>query len=393
MSMEQLFSDRAQRMRPLAIREILSRGARPGVIPFIAGQPAPALFPAKPVGYQANQIFETMGPEALQYGNSQGYKPLLDWVVGWTGAPATDNVLIISGSQQALDLTGKLFVMPGDKVVVAAPTYAGALSTYAFYGAEFVAVPCDDEGMLPDALEAAMAMAPKLIYCIPNYMNPTGVHMSLERRQHLTDLAQTNGVAVVEDDPYGELRFEGERLPNLVELAPEHVLYTSTFSKIFAPGLRLAWMVAPDWAIGKLITAKQTSDMQSASYSQRFVAEVLEDDFMDRQVLRLRAYYQRQRDLMMAALEREMPEEVSFMRPAGGMFVWCQLPEEVDATALLEEALENNVAYMPGSAFYHDGSGHNTLRLSYTLANERQMNEGIATLGRIFRDAVAAANF
>jgi 2-aminoadipate transaminase len=243
--------------------------------------------------------------------------------------------------------------------------------------------------MLPAALEAAMSQEPRLIYCVPNYMNPTGVHMSADRRRQLVELAQAYEVPIVEDDPYGELRFEGERLPNLVELSPEHVLYTSTFSKIFAPGLRLAWMIAPNWAIAKLITAKQSSDMQSASYSQRFITEVLEDDFMDRQIMKLRAHYKQQRDLMIAALEREMPAGVKFMRPSGGMFVWCELPEELDATALLEVALDHDVAYMPGAPFFPDGSGRNTLRLSYTLANEQQINEGMATLGRIFKDALA----
>lgn len=376
-------------MQPLAIRDILRRASHPDVIPFIAGQPVPALFPTKEIGYQANQVFTTLGPEALQYGNSQGYEPLRQWAAAFSGNVNPDNVLIISGSQQALDLTGKLFVMPGDKVIVAAPTYAGALSTYAAYGADYLAIPCDDEGMLPDQLAAAMAQQPRLVYAIPNYMNPTGVHMSRERREQLAKLAQQYDVLIVEDDPYGELRFEGERLPNLVELAPEHTLYASSFSKIVAPGLRLAWMIAPDWVMGKLISAKQTSDMQSATYTQRYLTEVLEDDFIDRQLLQLRHYYRQQRDWMMTALEREFPTEARFSRPAGGMFVWVGLPERVNAAQLLETALDQNVAYMPGSAFFHDGSGQNTLRLSYTLATEAQMNEGIATLGRIFKAALS----
>ena len=387
MSMERHFSDRARRMQPLAIRDILQRGNRPGVIPFIAGQPVPELFPTSAIGFQANQVLATMGPEALQYGNSQGHEPLLQWVADRHGVE-TNNVLIISGSQQALDLAGKLFIMPGDKVVVAAPTYAGALSTFAVYGAEFLAVPCDDEGMLPDALAEAMAQEPRLVYAIPNYMNPSGVNMSLARRQQLVELAQQYDVPILEDDPYGELRFEGERLPNLVELASEHVIYASTFSKIMAPGLRLAWVIAPDWAFGKLLTAKQTTDLQSATYTQRFVAEVLEDNFLDQQIRQLRAYYRAQRDLMVAALEREFPAEVKVTRPTGGMFVWCELPEALDATALLETALDNDVAYMPGAAFYHDGGGRNTLRLSFTLADEEQINRGIAILGRIFREAI-----
>ena len=390
MGLERHFSDRAKRMEPLAIRDILKRGNRPGVIPFIAGQPVPALFPTKEIGYQANEIFNSFGPEALQYGASQGYEPLRQWVADRYGTHSPDNVLIISGSQQALDLSAKLFVMPDDKVIVAAPTYSGALSTYVQYGAQFVPIPCDNEGMLPGPLEAAMADDPRLVYCVPNFMNPTGVNMSLARRQQLATLAKQYDVPILEDDPYGELRFEGERLPNLVELAPEHVLYASTFSKIMAPGLRLAWVLAGDWVIEKLITAKQTSDMQSASYTQRFLVEVLEDDFIDRQIVKLRAYYRGQRDTMVAALRREFPAEVTFESPAGGMFVWCQLPDYLDATQLLEKALDQDVAYMPGAAFFHDGSGQNFMRLSFTLANEADTNRGIATLGNIIKEAIAS---
>ena len=389
MNLEDNFSSRAHRMQPAAIRDILRHASKPGMIPFIAGQPIPALFPTKAIGYQANEVFNTMGPDVLQYGHSQGYEPLRQWAAEQTKTGNPENILIVSGSQQALDLTAKLFVEEGDKVIVAAPTYSGALGTYSVYGAEYLSVACDDQGMLPDALEEAMGQKPRLIYCIPNYMNPTGVYMSLDRRKHLVEQAQKHGVIIVEDDPYGELRFEGERLPNLVELAPEHVLYASTFSKTIAPGLRLAWMVAPDWAISKLITAKQTSDLQSATYSQHFLAEVLEDGFMERQLVTLQNYYRKQRDMMLEALDREFPKEIKYGRPTGGMFIWCELPEHIDATALLEKALEQNVAYMPGSAFFADGSGNHTVRLSFTLATEEQMKEGIATLGRIFKDALA----
>lgn len=388
MSLERHFSDRAQRMQSLAIREVLRSAARPGVIPFIAGQPAPHLFPAKAIGYQASQVLESKSAEALQYGDTQGYAPLRQWVAGRYPRVNPEQVLTISGSQQALDLTAKLFVSPNDKVIVAAPTYAGALSTYQIYGADYLSVPCDAEGMLPGPLEAAMQQHPRLIYAIPNYMNPTGVCMSLERRQQLVTLAQQYDLLIVEDDPYGELRFEGERLPNLFELAPEHVLYAGSFSKILAPGLRMGWMIVPEWAKEKLMIAKQTADLQSPTYLQYMLAELLEDDFIDHQLGRLRDYYRKQRDMMMAAVDREFPPEASFTRPAGGMFVWCELPAHVNATELLNQALAQNVAYMPGSAFFCDGSGHNTLRLSYTLANEAQINQGIKILGELFKEAI-----
>ncbi len=391
MTLSRHFSDRAQRMKPLAIRDILKKGADPEIIPFIAGQPEPSLFPTQAIGYQSNHIFESQGPEVLQYGNSQGLEKLRHWIAGRDSHVDPNNVVIISGSQQALDISAKLFVMPGDKVIVASPTYAGALGTYSLYGADFIGVPCDDEGMLPEALEAAMQNDPRLIYCIPNFMNPTGVNMSLARREHLARMAQQYDVPIIEDDPYGELRFEGERLPNIQELAPEHTMYASTFSKILAPGLRLAWIVAPDWLMEKLITAKQTSDLQSATYTQHFVSELLEDDFIVHHIGRLRHYYKKQRDVMVTAMKESFPSEINYSIPTGGMFIWCELPEQLNATQLLEQAFDKKVAYMPGSAFFHDGSGHHTVRLSFTIVNETQIKEGISLLGGLFKEAIASS--
>ena len=388
MSLTRHFSDRAQRMQPLAIRDILRRGARPDVIPFIAGQPVPALFPTKAIGYQANHVFETLGPNALQYGRSEGYEPLREWVASQTAHVDPNNVVIISGSQQALDLAGKLFIMPGDKVIVAAPTYAGALGTFQAYGAEFLSIPCDNEGMLPDALEHALQQESRLIYCIPNFMNPTGVDMSLERRQQVVELAAKYDVPILEDDPYGALRFEGERKPCLYELAPNQVLYASTFSKTLAPGLRLAWLIAPDWAQEKVVMAKQTADLQSASYTQRFIHQLLEDDFLDHHIKQLCAYYRQQRDWMLDVMIRHFPNDIRYAKPAGGMFIWCELPPHINTTELLEKALAQNVAYMPGGSFFADGSGQNTLRLSFTLATKEQIETGIETLGRIFGRAI-----
>ncbi|MEM7799670.1 MAG: PLP-dependent aminotransferase family protein [Chloroflexota bacterium] len=389
--MKQTFSNYAQRLQPLAIREILSKARRPGVIPFIAGNPDPALFPADGIVRQAAHVLDEIGPSTLQYGDSQGYLPLREWVAARYGQFDPQNVLIISGSQQALDLSAKLFIAPGDKVLIASPTYSGALSTYSVYGADFIPVPCDSEGMLSGPLQEALAEGPCLIYAIPNYMNPTGVCMSLERRRELAALAQRHGVPIVEDDPYGELRFEGERLPNLVELAPEHVFYAGTFSKIVAPGLRLGWIISPSWAIEKLVGAKQISDLQSAWYTQHLMAELVEDNFMDHHILKLRNHYRQQRDHMMTAIERYFPAEAAVLSPSGGMFVWVELPKGVDTTALLETALEQDVAYMPGSAFYPDGSGHNTLRLSFTLATLEQIDQGIKTLGVLFKNSLPDA--
>lgn len=386
MTLSRHFSDRAQRMKPLAIRDILRRGAGPNIIPFIAGQPVPHLFPASAIGYRANQVAETA--DSLQYASTEGYQPLREWLAYQTTGVPANNILIISGSQQALELAGKLFIMPGDKIAVAAPTYAGAIGTFQVYGADLIGVACDDEGMLPAALEAALQQSPKLLYCIPNFMNPTGVDMSLARRQQVVELAEKYGVIIIEDDPYGALRFEGESQPNLFELAPQQVIYASTFSKTVAPGLRLAWIIAPDWAWDKLVMAKQTADLQSASYTQQVIHALLEDGLLPPQIDRLCTYYRQQRDWMLAAMARHFPHEVRYAKPKGGMFIWCELPQHINTTTLLEEALAQNVAYMPGAPFYADGSGQNTLRLSFTLASETEIEEGIARLGNIFKGAL-----
>lgn len=381
MNLERHFSDRAQRMNPLAIRDILRRGSHPDVIPFIAGQPVPGLFPLRALGQIASGLQDV---EKLQYGQSEGERPLRDRIAERIPGASGDRVLIVSGSQQALDLTAKLFIMPGDKVAVAEPTYSGAISTFQAYGANLLGVACDGEGMIPAALERSLQQGAKLIYAIPNFMNPTGVDMSLARRQAVVALARQYDVVVLEDDPYGALRFEGVPPPNLFELAPERVIYASTFSKTLAPGLRLAWLAAPDWAWEKLVLAKQTADLQSATYIQHLVYELLEDDFLDRQISQLCAYYRQQRDWMLAAMAAHFPAEARYGRPVGGMFVWCELPPHLNATALLEEALAQKVAYMPGAAFYPNGGGDHTLRLSFTLATAAQMEVGMARLGRIF---------
>lgn len=380
MNLERHFSDRAGRMTPLAIRDILRRGSDPDVIPFIAGQPVPGLFPLRALGQLANQLQDV---EALQYGSSEGKRPLRDRIAARIPAASGERTLIISGSQQALDLTAKLFIMPGDKVAVAEPTYAGAISTFQVYGAQLLGVACDGEGMIPAALAQALAQGAKLIYAIPNFMNPTGVDMSLARRQAVVELARAYDVVVLEDDPYGALRFDGEPKPNLLELAPERVIYASTFSKTLAPGLRLAWLVAPDWAWEKLVIGKQTADLQSPTYLQQLVYELLEDDFLDGQIRQLCGYYRQQRDWLLAAMDAHFPAGARYGRPAGGMFVWCELPPHLNATALLEEALAQKVAYMPGAAFYPNGGGDHTLRLSFTLATAAQMEEGAARLGGI----------
>jgi len=242
--------------------------------------------------------------------------------------------------------------------------------------------------MIPESVEEALMQSPKLLYCIPNFMNPTGVDMSLERREAVVALARQYEIPILEDDPYGELRFEGEAKPSLYELDPESVMYSGTFSKIFAPGFRVGWMVAPVEALTKLTQAKQSADLQVATYNQRLLFEAIQDGFIEAQIEQVRAYYYAQRNLMMEAIDEYFPDAVQYRTPAGGMFVWCQLPEHVDTTVLLEAALEAEVAYVPGRPFYANGGGHNTMRLSFSLATSDEIDEGLARLGKVIKQAL-----
>ncbi len=370
-------------MKPSAIREILKLTQSSEVISFAGGLPAPHLFPVEQLRDAAETVLTQSGREALQYSTTEGYRPLREWVAARLQASA-EEVQIVSGSQQALDFIAKLFLNPGDTVVVGAPTYVGALRAFDAYEVEYISVPTDDEGMLPDALGAALETRPKLVYVIPNFDNPTGVTTSLERRQALVELARRYGVPILEDNPYGELRFEGAELPNLHTLAPDVVIYAGTFSKIMVPGFRLAWVLADPEVITLLSRAKQAADLHTATYTQMIAYEVAKDGFIDAQVLQVRDYYRGQRDLMLTALDAYMPREVRWTRPAGGMFLWVTLPEGINASEIAYDAVRQKVAYVPGESFFTDGSGLNTLRLSYSVASPQEIDEGVRQLGRVF---------
>lgn len=389
MSISQHLSQRARRFEPAAIRKVVAR-IKPDFISFTAGRPASALFPLEAIYEQTGHVLEKYGPEAMQYASTLGFQPLRQWLAQRTPPATASNVLLINGSQQAIDLVGRIFLEPGDKVIVSAPTYTTALSTLSVYEVEFLGVAGDENGMLPDQLEAALQQSPKLIYAIPNFMNPSGVSMSLERRQALVKLAEQYDVPILEDDPYGELRFEGEPLPNLFELAPDRVLYAGTFSKIVAPGFRIGWMVVPDEIFEPLMIAKQSTDLQASTYAQMLLYEFVTSRSMDDHFDRIRAYYRQQRDWMIGAMREYLPTAVKFHTPAGGMFCWCELPNGLNAEDLLEEALAAKVAYVPGGSFFPNGEGQNTLRLSFSEASQADIEEGIKRLGEIFAKAIEA---
>ncbi len=400
------FAQRMQRMKSSIIRESLKIIEQPGIISFAGGLPAPEVFPLDQVTEASERILREKGPQALQYGATEGYTPLREYIVQHMaryGLTVTvDNVLITSGSQQALDLLGKVFINPGDRILVEAPTYLGALQAWSAYGAEYVSVPSDDNGMNTDELEGALRAGPKFIYVLPNFQNPSGTTLALERRKRLVELAERYGVPILEDDPYIELRFEGQDLPGIAVLdgqtRPEctshycgNVIYLGTFSKILAPGLRLAWVVAPPEVIRKLVQAKQGADLHTATFNQMIAYELAHTGFLNQHIELIRDVYCKRRDVMLNAMEESFPPGVHWTHPQGGLFLWVTLPEGMDTGALLSAAVERKVAFIPGASFYPDASGINTMRLNFSNATPEKIREGIARLGEVLRDKVAAA--
>ena len=392
-------SARARTMQSSAIREILKITQRPDVISFAGGLPAPDLFPMEDVRRAADAALTRYGAAALQYSTTEGHPPLREWIAAQAGIPA-GNVQIVTGSQQGLDLLGKLLIGEGDVVLVEAPTYLGALQSFQPYLPQYVEMPTDEGGIDVEALEGilkaqqAAGRPAKLLYAIPNFQNPTGRTLSLERRQRLVELTAEYGVLLLEDDPYGQLRFTGEALPSLYELGlrrsgdvdRNHVIYSSSFSKTLVPGLRDAWVQAAAPIIAKLIQAKQGADLHTPTLNQMIVTELL--PILIAQIERVRAAYGERAGLMVAAIREQLPPEAEFTEPQGGMFLWITLPERLDTEALLPRAVERRVAYVPGRPFFALGGGHNTMRLSYSNASPAQIAAGMAALGETVRGAL-----
>jgi 2-aminoadipate transaminase len=390
-------SARTAALRPSAIREILKVTASPDVISFAGGLPAPELFPVEAVARSTQAVLSADGPAALQYGVTEGHLPLREWVcthlaatVGLSVTP--DDILITNGSQQALDLLAKVLLDPGDLVVTENPAYLGALQAFQAYEARVAGLASDEHGLRPDALRSFLETSPvrpKFLYLIPNYQNPTGVTLSAARRAEIVHIAAHHRVPVLEDDPYGALRFSGEALPALATFpGARDCVYLGTSSKILAPGLRVAWLVVTERALReKLTAAKQASDLHTSSFAQRLVHHyVSQPGVLDAHVATLCSVYAQRRDVMLAALARELPAGCTWTRPSGGLFLWVTLPAHFDTTELLAVAAREKIAFVPGAPFWVGEPVRNTLRLNFSNATEARINEGLARLGRVVRE-------
>jgi 2-aminoadipate transaminase len=402
------YAQRTKGLKSSAIRELLKFTQHPEVISFAGGLPAPEVFPAERFQEACQKVLQEKPHLALQYGATEGYEPLREMVarhIARYGIKAkSENVLITSGSQQALDLIGKLLINPGDRVLVEAPTYLGALQAFNVYGADYVSVLSDDDGLRSDLLEDPLRSGPKFMYVLPNFQNPGGTTLSEGRRHELVLLADKYGIPIVEDDPYGQLRYEGEHLTPLVVLDRENlrrdqgysignVLYLSTFSKTLAPGLRLGWIVAPPDVIAKLVQLKQGADLHSSTFVQMVAYEVARDNFLDEHVKLIRSVYRERRDVMLEALARYFPPEVTWTKPMGGLFLWVTLPAGADADKLFEAAVRENVAFVPGDCFYapngHSDEGRRHMRLNFSAAAPDQIREGIRRLSIAVKEQLA----
>jgi 2-aminoadipate transaminase len=381
---------------------------QPDVISFAGGLPAPELFPSERCQAATCEVLSQRGAVALQYGPTEGYPPLREFICGQMSRygiyAQPENVVITHGSQQALDIIGKLLINPGDRILVEEPTYLGALQAWNAYQAEYLGVPIDDDGLCTDRLEPALREGPKFMYVLPNFQNPGGTTLSLSRRHELVGLSNKYGIPIVEDDPYGALRSEGEHLPPLVALDCQlqsraglnghgfmegNVIYLGTFSKTLAPGLRLGWIVAPVEVIDQGVMAKQGMDLHTSTFTQMLVYEMVKDGFLDEHVRRIRRVYGERRQVMLDALARYFPAGCSWTRPQGGLFLWARVPDWIDTAALLDEAVKSRVAYVPGFAFYSDPArGRNTMRLNFSNAQPSQIDEGIRRLGNLLKQVI-----
>jgi 2-aminoadipate transaminase len=381
-----------RQLRPSTIREILKVTAQPEIISFAGGLPAPELFPVEAVRAAADEVLAHSGPEALQYGPSEGFPALREWIAGemqrrGVNVPATE-VLVTNGSQQVLDLAAKLFLNPNDVVLTENPTYLAAIQAFQTFEARFVPVPTDGQGLIPEALpELIRRHRPKFLYTIPNFQNPTGVTLAAERRPLLARIAAEHALTIVEDDPYGKLRYRGTEIPPVKHWDEAgRVIYARTFSKTIAPGLRLGWVAAPAEEFSRLLILKQASDLHTSSFDQRVAFTYLTRNDQAAHLERIRRAYGERFAMMDATLRAEMPPGYEWTHPEGGMFLWVTGPAKLDGLALLERAIKRQVAFVPGRDFFPTEGGSNYLRLNFSNAIPERIREGVHRLAALCRE-------
>lgn len=388
------FAKRVDNMKGSEIREAIKLTLKPGMISFAGGLPAPEMFPVQEMKDAANHVLDEAGAVAMQYATTEGFDPLREKIaVRMKAKYAIDTVpqqiLITNGSQQGLDFSAKLFLDEGDVVLFESPSYMGAFNAFKAYQPKFMGVPTDEDGMIPSELEKILETTErvKMIYAIPDFQNPTGRTWSLERRKAFMEIINKYDIPVIEDNPYGELRYEGESIPSLKSMDEKGlVIFLGSFSKILAPGYRIGWICAAPDILQRYIFVKQGADLQPSTVSQMEISRFMELYDLDAHVEKIRKLYGARRRLMLDTMKQEFPAEVTFTYPKGGLFTWVELPEHMDAREVLKECVERNVAYIPGGAFYPQGGHENTCRLNFSNMSEDKIVEGIKRMGEVLRE-------
>lgn len=392
------YSDLAMDLKASEIRELLKLTTMPQVISFAGGLPAPELFPTEELKKVDEEVLSKEGKQAVQYGTTEGYLPLREKIAkrmkqAFMVDCSAEEVMITSGSQQGLSLLAQIFLNKDDVVLVESPTYLGAINAFKLCAPQFVEVPTDDKGVIPEELEKILAeYAPRvrMMYVIPEFQNPTGITWPLERRKQFMDIINQYDFPVLEDDPYGELRYDGEKVPSLKSMDTKgNIVFLGSFSKIFMPGLRIAWMVANPEIIDKIVKLKQAVDLQSSSFAQRQTSYYIDMYDLDTHVEKIKALYKTRRDLMCQTMKEEFPKEITFTYPEGGLFTWVTLPEGMDAKAIMPKVLAKDVAYVPGGPFYPNGGHANHFRLNYSNMPEDRIVEGIKRLAAVLKEEMA----
>ena len=387
-----LYARRTSGMSASEVRALFAVASKPEVVSLAGGMPFVQALPSEDVLDVVREALEMHGPTTLQYAGGQGHLPLRERLVELMLAEGVDadpdDVVVTTGAQQALDLLGKIFIDPGDLIAVEAPAYVGALTAFGAYEPRYLQIDLDDDGMVVDQLEEALVRGdrPTFVYTVPNFANPAGVTMSLERRERLVALCREASIPIIEDDPYGLLRFEGDRLPCLRTLDPENVIYLGTVSKVFSPGVRVGWALAEQSVIQRLVLAKEAADLCGSSFTMLVTERYFAGDRWRTNLGAFVDIYRGRRDAMLEALDEHFPADATWTHPHGGFYVWVTLPRWVDAQAMLAAAVERRVAYVPGTAFYPEGRGTNQMRLAFCHPPEDRIREGIARLGALLED-------